>query len=115
MPQKFSKIIRINSAERREEKPFNLEACVRSDCSAIIEEKKEVKRKERLGWAHKTGCSKKIAVIFKSQNKEEEKLKIDLVAGSKVEKMSTIIERLFKDKVDIKNLEVYFKHVKLLG
>lgn len=66
-------------------------AWVRDDCSDIIEAKKEVNWKERFGASQNIGCRTKITLIFINQNKGDEIEKIDLVAGSKVEKISTII------------------------
>lgn len=58
----------------------------------MIDAKKDTNHEARLGASHKIGCKRKIALIFISQKKGEDKEKIELVAGSKVEKMSTIIK-----------------------
>lgn len=58
----------------------------------MIDAKKETNQDDRLGPNHRMGWIRKIALILRSQNKGEEIEKIEFVAGSKAEKMSTIIK-----------------------
>lgn len=67
-------------------------AKVRLACSFIIAAKEAVTHVPRLGLSQSIGWITRKIEKFISQNLIEEKLKIELVAGSNEEKMSTIIK-----------------------
>lgn len=65
---------------------------VRLACSFITEANVDVIQIVRFGANHKRGWIIRRITKLESQNKEDEMLKKDLVAGSKAEKMSTIMK-----------------------
>ncbi len=88
----MAKIIKINNLTKIVVKPLRWVEFVRRLCSFIIEigrlnnQKYWFKEDQKIGWIIK------IVNIFNNQKIEGERLKIDVVAGSNEEKISTIIK-----------------------
>lgn len=95
------KIIKINSLTRSEPNPLRWWEKDRVFCSCIIEIMETSIRGCRPGFIHIVGWIIARMLRFKAQNDKGEKEKSDLVAGSKEEKMSTIMlaGKRYKDKV----------------
>lgn len=84
-------MIMINNLTKSVPKPFRWWEKEREFCSYIIEDR-EIKAKGcRLGAIHSAGWIIIKIAKLRAQKDNGEELKIDLVAGSNEEKMSTIM------------------------
>lgn len=92
MPVKLIEIIRINRAVRMVVSPFRLVAEVRFLCSSIVLIGRERSQKVWFGQDQKRGWISKMVIIFIDQKRVGEIWNIEVVAGSKDEKMSIIIK-----------------------